>query len=380
MRIIFPKETQPTETRAAASPESVGVLAGLGARVIVQAGLGDAIGWDAEAYRQAGATVVESASDLFAEPGLFACVQPPDAGTVSSMPSGSMYAGFLDPFNRGDLVRAFAESGVSAMSMEMVPRTTRAQKLDALSSQHSIAGYYMVILAAERLGKAMPMMATPSGVIQPARVLVIGAGVAGLQAIATAKRLGARIEAFDTRPAVKEQVESLGGKFIDIDLGESGEAAGGYAKELTPEQIAKQQAGLVKALERADIVITTAALFGRPAPVVVTDAMLQKMKPGSLVVDYAVSTGGNVEGSVLGDEVTIHGVRVIGLANYPGRVAFDASRMYANNIVGLIQVLLDAESKSLVINREDEIIAGCLVTHAGEIVNERIRSQLSAAH
>lgn len=377
MRIAFPKETHAGETRVAASPESVAALVALGAQVVIEAGLGTHIGWSDEVYTESGATVAGSPESLFSEPGLVACVQPPPPDVISSMPTGSMYAGFLDPFNRHDLVGAFAQAGVSAMSMEMVPRTTRAQKLDALSSQHSIAGYYMVVLAAERLGKAFPMMATPSGVIQPARVLVIGAGVAGLQAIATAKRLGARIEAFDTRPAVKEQVESLGGKFIDIDLGESGETGGGYAKELTPEQVAKQQAGMVKALERADVVITTAALFGRPAPTIITDAMLKGMKPGSLVVDYAVSTGGNVEGSVAGEEVTVQGVRIIGLDNYPGRVAFDASRMYANNIVGLIQILKDAESGELVIDRDDDIIVGCLVTHAGEIASDQIRQHLA---
>ena len=378
MKVLFPKETDPAESRVAASPESVATITGLGLGVAIERGLGTALGWDDAQYEKAGALIASDRDSLFSEPGLVACVRAPSPELIASIPSGSMYAGFLDPFNRGDLVGAFAGAGVSAMSMEMVPRTTRAQKLDALSSQHSIAGYYMVLLAAERLGKAIPMMATPSGVIQPARALVIGAGVAGLQAIATAKRLGARIEAFDTRPAVKEQVESLGAKFIEIDLGEAGETEGGYAKELTPEQIAKQQEGMTKALERADIVITTAALFGRPAPVVITDAMLERMKPGSLIVDYAVATGGNVEGSVMGEEVTRHGVRIIGLENYPGRVAFDASRMYANNIAGLVQVLCDKESKALVLNREDDIVAGCLITHAGEVVNERIRALQNA--
>jgi NAD(P) transhydrogenase subunit alpha len=378
VQVVFPKETDPAETRVAVTPESVATIAGLGLGVTIESGIGAALGWDDALYESGGAIIAPDRGALLAEPGLVACVRAPGADVIGSFASGSMYAGFLDPFNRRDLVDAFAKAGVSAMSMEMVPRTTRAQKLDALSSQHSIAGYYMVVLAAERLGKALPMMATPSGVIQPARVLVIGAGVAGLQAIATAKRMGARIEAFDTRPAVKEQVESLGAKFIDIDLGESGEAEGGYAKELTPEQIAKQQEGMTKALERADIVITTAALFGRPAPVVITDAMLERMKPGSLIVDYAVSTGGNVEGSKIDDEVTRHGVRIVGLGNYPGRVAFDASRMYANNIAGLVQIICDKESKSLVLNREDDIIAGCLITHGGEIVNERIRELQNA--
>lgn len=236
MQVVFPNETDPAETRVAVTPESVATIAGLGLGVTIERGVGAALGWDDAQYESAGATVASDRGALLAEPGLVACVRAPGADVIGSFAHGSMYAGFLDPFNRRDLVDAFAQAGVSAMSMEMVPRTTRAQKLDALSSQHSIAGYYMVVLAAERLGKALPMMATPSGVIQPARVLVIGAGVAGLQAIATAKRLGARIEAFDTRPAVKEQVESLGAKFIDIDLGESGEAEGATPRNSPPSR------------------------------------------------------------------------------------------------------------------------------------------------
>lgn len=375
MKILIPRETDPEETRIAATPESVATLKGMELEPVIEAGLGEHLAWPDSEYEKAGAAIV-SGDGVYDGVGLVCRVTPPTADEIARMPRGSMYAGFLDPFNREDLVRAFAEAGVSAMSMEMVPRTTRAQKLDALSSQHNIAGYYMVLLAAERLGKVLPMMATPSGVIQPARVLVIGAGVAGLQAIATAKRLGARIEAFDTRPAVKEQVESLGGKFIDIDLGDSGETEGGYARELTPEQQARQREGMVKALERADVVITTAALFGKPAPTIITDDMLKRMKRGSLVIDYAVASGGNVEGSIAGEEVTTHGVRVIGLKNYAGRAALDASRMYANNIVGLVQVLFDKESKTLVLNRGDDIVAGCLITHDGEIVNGTIKARV----
>ncbi|USN98879.1 MAG: NAD(P) transhydrogenase subunit alpha [Phycisphaeraceae bacterium] len=375
MKVVIPRQADPEEPRIAATPESVTVMKGMELEVVVGAGLGEHLGWSDADYEKAGATIA-SGDAIYEGADLIACLQPPSADEIAKFPRGSMYTGFLDPFNRDDLVRAFADAGVAAMSMEMVPRTTRAQKLDALSSQHSLAGYYMVLLAAEKLGKALPMMATPSGVIQPARILVIGAGVAGLQAIATAKRLGARIEAFDTRPAVKEQCESLGARFIDIDLG-VGEGQGGYAKELTPEQQAKQREGMVKALHHSNIVITTAALFGRPAPKIITDEMLQQMKPGSLIIDYAVSTGGNVEGSVADEEVNLHGVRVLGLKNFPGRVAFDASRMYANNIVGLVQVLFDKESKNLVLNTEDDIIAGCLITKDGEVVNETIRERMA---
>lgn len=376
MKVVIPRQQDPAEPRIAATPESVAAIKNLELEVVVEAGLGEHLGWSDADYEKAGATIA-TGDAVYEGADLIACVQPPSPEQIAKFPSGVMYAGFLDPFNRDDLVRSFAEAGVSAMSMEMVPRTTRAQKLDALSSQHNVAGYYMVVLAAERLGKALPMMSTPSGVIQPARVLVIGAGVAGLQAIATARRLGARIEAFDTRPAVKEQVESLGAKFIDIDLGDSGETEGGYAKELTAEQQARQREGMVKALERSNVVITTAALFGRPAPTIITDEMIGRMKPGSLIVDYAVATGGNVEGSVADQEVNLHGVRVIGFKNFPGKIAFDASRMYANNIVGLVQVLHDKESKDLVLSMEDDIIAGCLITRGGEIVNATIRDRMA---
>jgi H+-translocating NAD(P) transhydrogenase subunit alpha len=262
---------------------------------------------------------------------------------------------------------------VTLVSMEMVPRTTLAQKMDALSSQHSLAGYYMVLLAAERLGKALPMMMTPAGTIQPARVFVIGAGVAGLQAIATAKRLGARVEAFDTRAVVKEQVESLGARFVMIDLGKTGQTAQGYANELTAEQKEKQRQGQLKACAAADIVITTAQLFGRKAPVVVDRETLKAMRPGAVVIDYAVESGGNVAGSVPGEEVVVEGVRVIGLRNYPGHVAADASRMYAANCASMLEHFWDKAAKNLKPLRADEIGAGCLIAEGGEIVNAAIR-------
>lgn len=379
MQIFVPQETDPSETRAAASPDSVAKLTKLGASVTVESGAGKHCHWSDELYQKAGATITSDRASALGAADLVLLVRKPDDQTIAGMKRGAVSASFLDPFTQRELIDKLAGAGITAISLELVPRTTLAQKLDALSSQHSVCGYYMVLLAAERLGKLIPMMSTPAGVIQPARVLVIGAGVAGLQAIATARRLGARIEAFDTRPVVKEQVESLGGKFVEIDLGETGQTEGGYARELTDEQKKRQQEGLKHAISRADIVITTAKLFGRPAPVVVTRDMIEVMRPGSLIVDYAVDSGGNVEGSKPDEEVVINGVRVIGFSNFPGKVAVDASRVYANNLASLAEILFDKESKSLKLNFEDEIIKGCVVTHDGKIVNETVTKSYAQA-
>jgi NAD(P) transhydrogenase subunit alpha len=257
--------------------------------------------------------------------------------------------------------------------MEMVPRSTRAQKMDALSSQANLAGYVTVILAARYSPRIFPMMMTPAGTIAPARVFIIGAGVAGLQAIATAKRLGARVEAFDTRPVVAEQVQSLGAKFVQIDLGETGQTAQGYARELTPEQIELQRQGMKKVIAGSDVVITTAQVFGRPAPRIVSRDMVEGMRPGSVVVDLAVESGGNVEGSVLNEVVDVNGVTVIGLGNLPSAVARNASEMYGNNIVNLLDEFWDKEKKSFDLDPSDDIVKGCVITRGGEIVNETIK-------
>ena len=254
----------------------------------------------------------------------------------------------------------------------MIPRTTLAQKMDALSSQASLAGYAAVIQAAARLRSALPMMMTPAGTIMPSRVFVIGAGVAGLQAIATAKRLGARIEAFDTRPVVEEQVKSLGARFVKIDLGDTGQTAGGYAKQLTPEQVAKQQAGMAKICAQADVVITTAKVFGRKAPILMTADMVAGMKAGSVIVDMALETGGNVEGARPGEDiVTENGVTILGDTSLENTIATHASQVLAANFAAWITHFWDDEAKSLTLDREDEILQGCLITHDGEIVHER---------
>jgi NAD(P) transhydrogenase subunit alpha len=271
-------------------------------------------------------------------------------------------------------VAALASRGITAISMEMVPRSTRAQKMDALSSQANLAGYVTVILAAMQSPKIFPMMMTPAGTIAPARVFVIGAGVAGLQAIATAKRLGARVEAFDTRPVVAEQVQSLGAKFVEIDLGDTGQTDQGYAQELTPEQLELQKQGQAKVIAQSDVVITTAQLFGRPAPRIVTADMVAGMRPGSVVVDMAVESGGNVEGSVEGEIVDVDGVSIIGLGNLPSQVARNATDMYGANLAHMLDEFWDAEAKTLALDPEDEIVAGCVITRDGAIVNETIKN------
>jgi NAD(P) transhydrogenase subunit alpha len=300
-------------------------------------------------------------------------LRKPPLEEIAKLKRGCIHVSFLDPFNERDLIDALVNAGVSAISMEMIPRTTRAQKMDALSSQASLAGYVAVLLAADRLNQIFPMMMTPAGTIKPSRVFIIGAGVAGLQAIATAKRLGARVDAFDTRPVVEEQVASLGAKFVKVDLGETGQTKDGYAKELTPEQQAKQREAMAKVCIQSDVVITTAKLFGRKAPVIVTKEMVAQMKPGSVIIDLAADTGGNVEGVQVDEEVEIDGVRIVGLSNLEGRVPVHASQMYSSNLGNLVEEFWNKETKQFDLNLDDEIIKGCLVTHDGAIVSEMLK-------
>ena len=374
MRIFVPRETEPGEPRAAVTPDTVQRYGRKeGAVVAVESGAGAGCHFSDDQYREAGAEVVTDRMQELGKADIVLRVRRPPDDEIAPMKQGAIHISFLDPFNEPELIDALAKQGVSAISVELVPRSTRAQKLDALSSQHNIAGYAMVVLAAERLGAVMPMMMTPSGTLQPARAFIIGAGVAGLQAIATAKRLGARVEAFDTRPVVEEQVKSLGAKFIKVDLGETGQTDQGYAKELTPEQLAKQRELMADTCASADIVITTAQLFGRKAPVVLSADVVERMKSGSIIVDYAVESGGNVEGSVAGEEVQVNGVTIVGLRNIPGRYAVSASSMYANNLYNYVDEFWDDESKGMKLDPEDEIIAGSLVTHDGQMVNEMVR-------
>lgn len=374
MIVFIPRELLESETRVALSAEFAGKLTSLGAEVRIEAGAGaksDELDAD---YKAAGATVVSDREQALAEADWVMRVCKPEFDEIGKMKSGSWHISFLDPFNEPDLIDAFATAGVNAVSMEMIPRTTLAQKMDALSSQANLAGYFAVVKAADRLNKILPMMMTPAGTIAPARVFVIGVGVAGLQAIATAKRLGARIEAFDTRPVVEEQVKSLGAKFVKIDLGETGQTDQGYAKELTPEQIRKQQEGMAKVCSQSDVVITTAKLFGRPAPRIVTKEMLDGMSNGSVVVDLAVESGGNVEGSKLDEEVvTENGVKIIGIGSLEGRVAQHATQMYSANLYNFVEHFWNGETKEVSLDLEDEIQKGCVITSGGAIVHERFK-------
>ncbi len=376
MNLYIPKETESGETRIPVLPEAVKKLAGLGATVQVEPGIGDALQIPDSAFSDAGAEVVTDPAAALGAADIVLRLNKPSG--PEGLKEGAIHISYLDPFNDLETVKKFAEAKVSAICMEMIPRTTIAQKMDALSSQASLAGYAAVLQAAAKLPRSLPMMMTPAGTLSPCKVFIIGAGVAGLQAIATAKRLGARVEAFDTRPVVKEQVESLGAKFLQIDLGEMGETTGGYAKELTAEQIAKQKEAQGKAIAKADIVITTAKLFGRPAPRLIDDAQVAAMTPGSVIVDMAAGSGGNVEGSEPDKDVVLHGVTVIGDTNLEGRVPYDASQMYGSNMVNLVQHFWDDEAKSFNLDLEDEIVQGALLTHGGEVIHNMIKERISA--
>lgn len=369
MHIVIPKENVKTEVRVPMLPAGVDKLVKKGAAVTVEAGLGASLGIADAEYAKAGAAVEKNRKKLLATGDIVLRLRKPELKEVAGLKKGSVHISYLDPFNEPALLAAMAKQKVSAISMEMIPRSTRAQKLDALSSQASLAGYAAVILAAEQLAKIFPMMMTPAGTIQPSRVFVIGAGVAGLQAIATAKRLGAKVDAFDTRPVAKNDVLSLGAKFVEVDLGETGQTTQGYAKALTEEQLKKQRDVMKQYCAQADVVITTAQVFGRKAPVIVTKEMVAAMRPGSVVVDLAVETGGNVEGAVLGKTVVKNGVRIVGVANMPGKAAVNASQMYTNNLTNLLEEFWSKESKRFELKLDDDIIKGCLITHAGAVVH-----------
>lgn len=369
MKIVALRESN--EPRVALVPAAIKKLLQLdGVEVAVEQDLTPMV--TNEAYQEAGAEVVESRSSLLSTGDVFLWVNSPTVEDIAAMKKGSLSISFLDPYNQKEKIHLLMEHGVNAISMEMIPRTTLAQKMDAISSQASLAGYAAVVLGAKQLDRIFPMMMTPSGTIPPAKVFVIGAGVAGLQAIATAKRLGARVEAFDTRPVVEEQVTSLGAKFVKVDLGETGQNKDGYANALTEEQLAKQQQAMAKSCASADIVITTARLFGRKAPVIVTKEILKQMRKDSIVIDMAACFGGNVEGTVLNETVTVEGVQVVGIDNLTGEVPYDASEMYASNLNHLISHFYNKETKTINLDDEDEIMTGCLVVKDGQVVNERL--------
>ncbi len=377
MIVFAPKETDPRETRAALTPETAKKLVGLGLEVQVESGLGGRCDHPDPQYSEAGATVISDRAAALAGADFVFRVRKPAPAEIAALKGGCVHVSFLDPFNEPELLEAMAGAGVTAVSLEMIPRTTLAQKMDALSSQANLAGYASVVLAADRMNKILPMMMTPAGTISPAKVFVVGIGVAGLQAIATAKRLGARVTAFDVRPEALEQAESLGAKALRIDLGgDTGGTAQGYAKELTPEQLEKQRAAQAKVCADSDVVITTAKVFGRKSPVLIKADVVAGMKPGSLIIDLAAESGGNVEGTVLDEEiVTDKGVKIVGLSNMEGRVPTHASQVFAANLGNFLEHFWDAEGKSFGLDLEDEILKGCVLTHGGAIVHEKFKGE-----
>ncbi len=376
MTLVFvPKEGRGGETRVAATPESVKRLRKAGLEVAVEPGAGQGSFLEDAAYAAAGATL--DAGQGWSQADVVLTVGPPDAAAVGRMKSGALLVGLLAPHKSDALVRALAEHQVSAIAMELVPRISRAQSMDALSSQANIAGYRAVLLAAARLPKYMPLLMTAAGTIPPARVVVLGAGVAGLQAIATARRLGAVVEVSDVRPAVKEQVESLGGKFLEVPVTESGEGAGGYAREMSPEYLAKQRELVTQHLKAADAAITTALVPGRPAPRLITRDMVEAMRPGAVVVDLAAEQGGNCELSQADREVDHHGVIILAPTNLAAGMPADASLLYARNLVALLVPMI--KDGALTIDRDDEVVKGALLVHRGEIVHAPTAERLAAA-
>lgn len=369
-QLFVPKEVAEGETRVACTPEATKRLVKEGFEVLVQAGAGDQAHLTDKAYREAGAKILESADAdrAWSSADVVVRVAPVTAEEASKLREGALLIGFIAPHKNFEAIKVLRDRKINCLAMELIPRISRAQTMDALSSQASISGYQAVLLAAAQLDKYFPLLMTAAGTIQPARIVIMGAGVAGLQAIATAKRLGAVIDVSDIRPAVKEQVESLGGRFIDFPMNESGEGEGGYARELSPEQLAAQQAAVRKKVVAADAVITTANVPGRPAPKLITADMVEEMREGAVIVDMAVEQGGNCELSKPGETVRAHGVTIIGVSNLAATKPGDASLMYARNVLTLLlETLSEGEVK---LDLEDEVIAGALITHNGEVRHE----------
>ncbi|MEO1430517.1 MAG: Re/Si-specific NAD(P)(+) transhydrogenase subunit alpha [Cyanobacteria bacterium J06632_19] len=381
MRIAVAKEIEASERRVALIPDVVSKLVKQGFEIWIESGAGEKALFNDSDYETAGATVISDTAKLWGEADILLKVSPPkqreDGGTeVDLLKEGSVFIGFLNPLANPSVAEQLAQRKVTAFSMEMIPRTTRAQSMDALSSQASIAGYKSVLIAAEALPKYFPMLTTAAGTIAPAKVFVMGAGVAGLQAIATARRLGAMVEAFDIRPAVKEEVQSLGAKFVEVKLDEETATAGGYAKEISEESKRKTQEAVNDRVKNADVVITTAQVPGRKAPRLVTEAMIAEMKPGAVIVDLAADQGGNAAYTEPGGNVVKNGVTIIGPVNLPSSVPVHASQLYSKNLVSLMKLL--AKDNALNLDFEDDIVNAACITHDGEIRNQRVKDALQA--
>ena len=387
MKIAVPKERREHESRVAASPDSVKKLVALGFDVTVETGAGAGASFSDETYKEAGATIADSEAAALGDADLVLKVRAPLANggsdgenEIGMMKSGAMLIAHMGALGDPETVKACADAGITAFALEMLPRITRAQSMDVLSSQSNLAGYKAVLDAAGALGRAFPMMMTAAGTVPPAKVFIMGVGVAGLQAIATAKRMGAVVTATDVRPATKEQVESLGGKFLVVDpeMEKDAQTEGGYAKEMPPEYFEKQKAVVAEHIKKQDVVITTALIPGRPAPTLVTKAMVESMPAGAVIVDLAVEAGGNCELSKFGETVVHDGVTILGHANVPSRLAEDASALFAKNLVNFLTPLVDPETKELKIDWEDEIITGTLVCRDGKVVHPALAPKENA--
>jgi len=376
MKIGIVKERSANERRCAVSPDTVKKYVGLGAHVAIETGAGLSAAITDDAFKNAGAEIVGDAAAALGGADLVLKVQRPEGDELNHIKRGAVLAAILNPYNTKDAIADYATRGIDALSMELVPRITRAQAMDVLSSQANLAGYRAVIDAAAEFGRAFPMMMTAAGTVAPARVLVMGVGVAGLQAIATARRLGAIVSATDVRPATKEQVNSLGATFVAVEDEEfkQAETTAGYAKPMSPEYQAKQAALIAETIKKQDIVITTALIPGRKAPELVTAEMVQSMKPGSVIIDLAVEQGGNCALSELDKVVEKHGVKIVGHANVASRTAVDSTSLYAKNLLNLVQLLIDKETKALKINWEDEIVKGVALTRDGQVIHPNFKS------
>ena len=375
MNAFFPKELE-SENRVSLTQEVLKKYQSLGCNVLAEKDFAIHFGFTDSIFSELGIKIVGREEGL-SQADIICSVNKLSASDLDHIKEKTLIISFLDPFNESELVRSLKDKNLSSISMELVPRITRAQKMDALSSQANLGGYAAVLIASNLLTKSFPMMMTAAGTISPSKVFVVGVGVAGLQALATAKRLGARVEAFDTRPVVEEQVKSLGARFVKIDIGETEETDQGYAKELTPKQIEMQRAGMKKVCSSSDVIITTAQVFGRPAPKIITSEMIADMVPGSVIIDMAVGTGGNVEGSMPNQNNVLNGITIVGNTNLPGEVAIHASQVYAANIYNLIEEFWNKETNIFEIDTNDEILSGCLVTHEKEIINPIVKEKFS---
>ena len=386
MKIAIPKERREYEKRVAASPDMVKKYAGLGFEVVIEKGAGEDASFTDESFQQAGARIAPDARAALADADVVLKVQRPLTSAegrdeLSLLNKGAMLVAMLAPYTNRDQIKSYAAAGVSAFAMELMPRISRAQSMDVLSSQANLAGYKAVLDAAVAFGKAFPMMMTAAGTIAPARVIVMGVGVAGLQAIATARRLGAVVSGYDVRPAVKEQVQSLGAAFVEVDLeaAKEAETAAGYAKEMSEEYKRKQAEVLRETLKKQDVAITTALIPGRPAPVLITEDMVAAMKPGSVIVDLAVEAGGNCPLSEYGKTVVKHGVTIIGHPNYPSRIALDASALYARNLYNFLSLFAKKDGGGIEIKWDDELVKGTLLTREGKVVHPNFSEGTVAA-